>query len=140
MAAIQQQMALFHHLENELRKAAQDKTPLTVRDLWERPEVNAVAKTETQVRDKVKTLLENHLLTKVTVAESQGGDKRGRIGYYWRDLQKTSDDLNIRKMQSRQEPKHAPMIVNKDVELVVNGITVVVGKNPETGRLRIVIE
>lgn len=138
MAAIQQQMALFHHLENELRKAAEAKAPLTVKDLWERPDIKAVAKNEMQVRDKVKTLLENRLLTKVTVAESQGGDRRSRIGYYWRDMEKTSEEVKVRKPPANGKD-HVQEAVN-DVELVINGVMIVVGKNPETGRIRIVIE
>lgn len=140
MSTIQQNLSLYHQLEVVLRKAAAEKRPMTVRDIYEVPDVKAVARNELQVRDKIKTLMDNNFLTKVTVAESQGGDKRGKIGYYWKDEEKTieKDFKTPRANVSRvEEEPQAPV---KDIELVFNDVTIIIGKNPETGRIRIVIE
>lgn len=139
MSTIQDQMQLFHALEVALRRVAEEKSPMTIRDLHDIPAVKQVSRGELQVRDKVKTLLDKGLLTKVTVAESQAGDKRGRIGFYWRDPEKTSDLVKVRNGK-KHETVPVPVPTDKNIELVINGMTIVVGKNPETGRLRIVIE
>ena len=42
-----------------------------------------------------------------------------------------------RPMTVRDIERQAP---NKDIELVFDDVTIIIGKNPETGRIRIVIE
>ena len=140
MSTIQQNLSLYHQLEVVLRKAATEKRPMTVRDIYEVPNVKAVARNELQVRDKIKTLMDNNFLTKVTVAESQGGDKRGKIGYYWKDEEKTIEKDFKTPRANVQRVEEEPQAPNKDIELVFNDVTIIIGKNPETGRIRIVIE
>lgn len=137
---MRQGLVLFHQLELVLRQAAKDQIPLTVRDIYDTPAIKGVAKGELQVRDKIKTLHEHNLLVKVTVAESKAGDKRARIGYMWRDETKTVESLGRHGRTAKVTPPHEKPITAKDIELVVGGVTIVVGRNEETGRLRIVIE
>lgn len=147
MSTIQQNLSLYHQLETALRKAAVEKRPMTVRDIYEVPDVKAVARNELQVRDKIKTLMDNNFLTKVTVAESQGGDKRGKIGYYWKDEEKTIEKdfktprANVHRVEEEAQVRDIErQAQSKDIELVFNDVTIIIGKNPETGRIRIVIE
>ena len=140
MTTIQQNLSLYHQLELVLRRAAVEKRPMTVRDIYEVPDVKAVSRNELQVRDKIKTLMDNNFLTKVTVAESQGGDKRGKIGYYWKDEEKTIEKDFKTPRANVQRVEEEPQAPNKDIELVFNDVTIIIGKNPETGRIRIVIE
>lgn len=140
MSTIQQNLSLYHQLEVVLRKAAVEKRPMTVRDIYEVPDVKAVARNELQVRDKIKTLMDNNFLTKVTVAESQGGDKRGKIGYYWKDEEKTMEKDFKTPRANVHRAEEETQAQSKDIELVFNDVTIIIGKNPETGRIRIVIE
>jgi hypothetical protein len=140
-------------MEEVLKEAARTQSPATIRDVWENPAVKEVAKNEIQIRDKLRTLHENNLIVKVTVPSSQTGDKKYRVGFYWRDMDKTSMDLAslrprtpapayippAQEVDATQPVKH-PVKVSREIELVVDGLTVIVGKNQQTGRLRIVIE
>lgn len=137
--SINRQMALYSAIEMVLREAAKTKHAMTVHDVFEAPAVQALAKNELQVRDKIKNLHEHSLLTKVTVPSSEAGDKRNRIGYYWRDENKTANDMQGRNRQVGvvDMPKS---IAGKGIEMVMSGVTIVIGINEQTGRLRIVID
>lgn len=69
--SINKQMELYHKIEQVLREAAKTKHAMTIADIFEAPIVNAVAKTEVQVRDKVRNLHEHGLLTRITVPASE---------------------------------------------------------------------
>jgi hypothetical protein len=169
MSTIQEQMLMYHTIESILKEAAQAQQPVTLRDVWEKPEIRQLFKKEHQVRDKIGVLVSHKLVTKVTVAQSQSGDRRHKVAYMWADLDRTADaELNYRQAASgassrvtapagraieARKPVPAPT-PSLDVEVEVNGLTVfagrnvelfvdnvkcVVDKNPETGRVRIAI-
>jgi len=63
----------------------------------------------------------------------QGGGGRGnKIEYFGRAV---ADDVD-QPTKIRRSKNHPA----KDVELVMAGVTIVIGRNPSTGRLRIVLE
>lgn len=134
MSAIQQNLSLFHHLENVLRQAKARNAPMSTRDIWEVPLIKQIAKNEQQVRDKLKTLADNGLLTTHTIAMSQGGDRRAKIGYTWRDEAKTADVVQIRKPPQPQADRPSssqpmavetpPLPVGIDVKVKGNQIVI----------------
>jgi hypothetical protein len=138
--SINKQMELYHKIEQVLREAAKTKHAMTIRDIFEVPAIREVAKNELQVRDKVRNLHEHQLLTRVTVPmDAAAGDKRNKVGYYWRHENKTADDMHSKpKQQGVVDMPGA--VAGKGIEFVMSGITVVIGINEATGRLRIVID
>lgn len=147
MATIQQNLALYNQMEIVLRKAKLENAPLTVRDVFEAADVQRIAMNEFQVRDRLKVLVEKNLVSKVDVPASQAGDKRGKFGYMWKEDSKSITDLSSLSLSSKQATvthisamTSRKVVENKDIELVYNGVVIIIGKNPITNRLKITIE
>jgi hypothetical protein len=116
---ISHHMLVYNKIEEVLREASAARNPTTVRDIFESPAVQAVAKNEAEVRNKVNNLEQAALLTKSTVAESQTGEKRARIGYLWRQANRTVEDMKRNgKPPAKPQPPHA----EKGITLVVYGV------------------
>lgn len=114
-----------------LRQATKRDTPVTIRKVMDSAAVKKLTDNEPMVRAKVTSPVGQQLAIK---HELEGGG----VGYTWADLGKIVEE-KPEKAPPKQKIK--PIVVpSGDVELVVEGITVVIGKNPSTGRLRIVVE
>lgn len=168
MSTIQEQMRMYHVVEQVLRQAASENHPVSLRDIYERTEVKEIFPKEYAVRDKVNVMLNHGLVTKVTIAQSASGDKRSRVGYVWAVADSTAaeriDFAHAARGSGRiKHPKegntgiqHVPKPVpTQNVEVEVNGLTVYAGKgvqmfvqgvsmtvdkNPLTGLIRIVLK
>jgi hypothetical protein len=169
MSTIQDQFLVYHRLESILRDAALNQQPVSVQDLWENPGIRERVNKLHNIRDKIKVLSDHRLITKVSVPQSQGGDRRVRVAYMWADTDKHADDelrkplpredkasTQVRSVQSTpaKPPSSQPSRSTLDVEIEVNGLRVfagtnvemfvqdvkcVVDKNPDTGTVRIII-
>lgn len=150
MSTIQQQMQMYHALETVLRGAADAKQPLTLGDIWEVASIREAAPKQTHVRDKIKVLLYHKLVTKVSVAASQSGNKMSRVGYMWaNDAKSVEGEITFRNSASaavaretgwpdvgllRQNPVRAAMQSDKSppgVDIFFDGCTIHGGANLE---------
>lgn len=140
---------MYNLLEAHLRRAAGTNTPINVPTLNKQGDIAALTKSPWQVRDLLKSL-----------------DRRGYVihkgnGFVW-DISAGPFVISNRSLQrSRTEPSEptvhrikAPkptlnkmpeltprrVAVAKEIELVLGGTLVVIGRNDVTGRLRIIIE
>lgn len=127
----------------------------TIEELRNLPEIKAAEKSTWQVADIVRTLYrKGHLI--------QGNRDKTTLCYSW----DTDSPPFIFKSKQRKQATKAPskptiikpnspngpispispinqtafQIPTKEIELVFDGTIVVIGKNPETGRIRITIE
>lgn len=114
---------LYHVVETVLRDAG--KRPLTLRDIWEKPDVKVLAPKEHTVRDRLRSLVDHRLVLRHTVGESDTGSKQSRIGYTWANLDKTVEEL---KMPRREGVAPAKIVVELPLELNVHGTQIVLGK------------
>lgn len=137
-------MLLLHKIEVILRQAKQRNQPVSSHDIWQSPDISESAPKEYHVRDRVRAMVAKGLVVKVPIAESQSGNKRSSVGYMWANLEKSIDSEGLRSTRKGTdvpiEPVQPVVSLDRDVELVVSGVTVVVGRNPATGRIRITIE
>lgn len=138
MSTIQTQMHLYHAIETALRDGTERKHPLTLQDLYDRADVAASSKSKAQVRDKLTALMQHKLITKVTIAEGQSGNKRERVGYLWAQMDKhVEDEINVRAVASgASSGSHSrvakePEKPSENVEVELNGMTVYAGKGVE---------
>ena len=147
--ALSQVAQMYNLLESILRSADANNRPLTITELNNFPAVLALRKSQWQVRDLVtKTLLKRGHVTEIT---NQQGDKV----YAW---DKTSEPFNLAIKQTRKastkpsaatitKPEPAPNAIiqqmgkiAQEVEIAMGGFSVVIGRNPLTGRVRITID
>lgn len=161
MSTIQNQMQLYHAIETALRDAAEHNHPMTLQDVYDRADVAAAARNKAQVRDKIAVLVNHKLVTKVSVAQGQSGNKMERVAYLWAQMDKhVEDELNSRAVNAGVVggiAKHhkAPPEPSENVEVEINGMVVyagkgvemyiqnvmcVVDKNPASGLVRIKIK
>lgn len=163
MSTIQEQMLMYHAIEDVLRVAATQQHPLALRDIWEKAEVRGAISKETMVRDKINVLVKRGLVTKVTIAQGESGDKRSRVGYMWADMDRHADDEldykhaaagaqgaykrhlavpHVNEPTDDVEIEVNGMIVyaGKGVELHINNVVCVVDKNPDSNRVRLYIK
>lgn len=156
---LQREILFYHVIEAILRRKASEAHPMSVRELAETPEIVELKPPEYKVRDKLKHLFNKGLVSRVTIGKVGSG--KDRIAYFWRDNEKTAHEftdhkrpqgrpigsLNIPKEVTPKEvtPKEVwepaeKLKVGRDIELEINGMTIVVGRNPVTNRIRIIIE
>lgn len=134
MTTIQQNLNLFSLLEQALKKASEEKQPVAVADLWANPDIQSAAGSVEQVRSKVKNLCDSGKAVQVPIAQSQAGDRKVRQGFMWK-----TDETAMMRRDADKKPN--PVVFpTKDIELAINGTLIVIGKNPETGRIRITID
>lgn len=168
MSTIQEQMKMYHVVEQVLRQAAIENHPMALRDIYERAEVKSIFPKEYAVRDKVNVLLNHGLVTKVTIAQSASGDKRSRVGYMWAVMESTAqeridfahvasgsgrtkhpkrENIGIRHVPRETPTQSVEVEVNgltvyagKGVQMFVQGVNLTVDKNPVSGLVRIVVK
>lgn len=145
MHAMSQLIALYAAIEAVLRDAQVENKPLTMADLKATPSILKVAKSPAQIRDAVENLVRNGNAT------SEG--ERIHRKYQWlegadpytpskRQIEaaKVAPGRVVNPMKDNVVTHAAAPAVSQEVELVVAGVTIIVSKNPATGRPRITIE
>lgn len=161
MPTIQDQMALYSSIENVLRSHTEQQQPMSLAEVHESVKTDHGC-TQNQVKDKLVSLMNHKLVTKVTIAQDQSGNKRSRIGYLWAQMDRhAEDEISARNVASgsrgakQKYAEKAPVEPSESVEVEVNGLMVyagrgvqmfvqnvrmVVDKNPDTGLVRIKLE
>lgn len=142
-------------VEKWLRKAREHELPISINGLMGMEEVRKVVNGPQQARDIISTFLNKKMVTKHELTEEQRtGDKRDRIGYMWnREFKGEAYRPSVKPNKKPSKPTttkpstDAPKASEKTaktppkaVELVFQGVTLVVSRNPENGNTRIVIE
>jgi hypothetical protein len=143
--AMQEALKMHNLIEATLRRVAPEPQWPTMAELRAMPEIKALEKNQYQVRDIVDRLYKQGYVSSV-------GERLARRfawnleaqPYVFTPAQRTalktqpSPTTDPRKDKVLVQ-KEAPD-VQQEVELVVAGVTIVVSKNPVTGRPRITIE
>jgi hypothetical protein len=138
-------IAVYKAMEKVLRLAANKQVPITVKDLAQHKEVIGVAKTEQEVKVKVKNLEHARLLVRSKVDPKLG--HRGHVGYTWRDTSKTYEDVFQTRTTSAKGriAKQVRKKVGQTVRLEVFGIvfdldSVAIKISRESGKVKISID
>lgn len=158
--AMQTTLRLHSHVEVALKEAAAAQQPISVRDMFQKPDVHAVAKSEQQVRDLMKSFALNKLALQLPVVDASG-DKRARVGFMWNGALSETESAALRDRMTKRTvaltsiaKKAAEPIVHKelpaadvevakkhqDVELVFGAVSISIGKNEITGAVRITFQ
>lgn len=158
------QIKLYANIEALLRKAEADSEPLMMREIVHHETLEPFAKSDWQLRDIVKSMVSSGFV----ISEGTGPGtkyywnvertdhpevKPYRVRRQARPFKNPNmepGDVVVARPDVQPEPQarfdsEPKRIVEqatlvKDVELVIAGVTIVIGKNPATGRPRIVIE
>lgn len=136
---------LYAKLEEALRQAMGAGSHVTIPELYAKPDVHRVATKRQQVQDCVRHLRESGCLIETEISDKAQAKRRGsRLAFAWKDGENFI--LKGRFKEQRELKKPSPVISTKfakpnqnEVELVLNGIEIIAGVNPETGRIRIII-
>jgi hypothetical protein len=135
----------FNIIEGVLKEAHRKGTPLTMARIKAHPDVVAAG----IIGNKVRDVVEMYVRKELVLSE---GERMNRT-YQWFDLEHTYVPTKNQLNASNGRPgkvedvmkdnvvtqERAPK-AHKAIELVVSGVTIVIDKNPATGRPRIIIE
>jgi hypothetical protein len=142
--SVQNTLRMYNLIEARLRWQASQPHGITVAELRQVTDIKNAERNAWQVRDCVKRLQARGYVT------AEGVDKDRR--YKWNLDAGPFVITDHMRRASQQQPSAVKDVlrdnvlntvaqdVSKEVELVVAGVTIVIGKNPATGRPRIVIE
>lgn len=166
---ISQTVRLYGLVEDHLRRAATTKQPMTLNELLAQGDIAQVAlKGKESLKDCIKVLVRrgNVIVSRRDVRSlgRHGGPFENQ--HLW-DLESPPFQVGVRKQkQAKVQPSEVqnvtPKVVSvleksapgnvgmyelaassktaKEVELVLGGVSIIIGKNPDTGRLRIILE
>lgn len=143
-------------VEKWLRKAVEHDLPISINGLMGIEDVKDTVRDHQQIRDIINTFLTKRMITKHELSEEQRtGDKRDRIGYKWNpEFKGEPYRPSNRVLQTKAKKPSATTTIKptpptpvkavheapKAVELVFQGVTIVVSRNEATGNTRLVIE
>lgn len=148
MTTINNPVAQIAQMYN-LIEAALRKEELSAADLSNKPEIKALAKSAWQARDIVKTLVKKGHVTK----EGEGKDAT----YKWNLGSKPFVLPAATRKQAMRAPSSPNVVSNatsapvpakplpasvtpKEIEVVLDGTLIIIGRNPQNNRIRITIE
>lgn len=145
MATIQSTIALYSVVETILRQALQENRPRTFKELSQHVDVKRVAKNEQQLRDVVSRFRNKGMIVNKKMREFSDAYKSNESGWIWAaDNEVVPVALPKHKVDKKPSIPVITMVestkADKDVELCFNGTTILVGRNPISGRIRITIE
>jgi hypothetical protein len=148
MEALKGTALLYAKLEEGLRQATAAGKLVTVAELYARPDIQRAATKLQQVKDCVQTLRRHKCLFESPILDKERAKARGaRIAYGWSEGAKFVLGASILKRRRNATKKPSPVVTTKfakpnldEVELVLNGVEIIAGVNPATGRIRIIIE
>jgi hypothetical protein len=141
MATLPQVAKTYAKVEEIMRRASAENTPITFNTLWASPDLQNTATNKQQARDCLSYLFKRGCLASFPVPAKENGGQR--VAYLWKEGEKFS--IATKKVTPNVKPskvettKFATSNPN-EVELVINGMEMVAGINPLTGRFRITIE
>jgi hypothetical protein len=127
---------VYKIVEERLRRATNDNAPISMAQLLEKPDLQDAMKNADQVRHTVKTMTDKGFVIKIGTFVNAKYKWNPNAGPFTletktaRLAQKTPSEVKITK----KEP------TPREIELVIDDVTIVVGKNPATGRIRVIIE
>jgi hypothetical protein len=151
-------------IETWLKKANELNLPISINGLWGLDEVKAVVRDQQQVRDTVMAYVNKDMALKEDLPmEMRTGDKRDRVGFRWNpDFKGEPYRPSARVIASQQKragkgtttknttPKVVPVSIRSDkavltespkaVELIFQGMLLIVSRNPDNGNMRLMID
>ena len=136
--------ALVQAIETALKDAHANGQFLAFKEVFDIPSVAEHATGLQQVKDVIATMREKGctISRAVDAKEHQGG----RVGYAWKadavfTITSPGKPRKTPQKAAKQaaEASPAPASAPNEVELCINGINLVAGINPATGRIRITI-
>lgn len=151
---------LFNVVEAQLRRAAADNKYIGLHDLYKIPEVRAAAKNRGQVKNVLKNFREHgHLISTGTSRwttyiwnvdsppfvlsvkmHQQAAREPSEVKVHATDAAKQLEKAWAGEDVDGNQPVRMVPGTSEEIELVLNGRLIVVGTNPATNRLRIIIE
>jgi hypothetical protein len=162
--SMQAAFAPWSMVEKWLRKAHEVDLPISISGLFGLDEVKKVVRDRQHVRDIVTAFFDKDMALKKDLApEQRSDDNRDRIGYYWNPEFKGTPYRPSAKVIARNSqrpskptphpfPHHPPSqtVIHADkallretpkaVELVFQGVTLIISRSEKTGNTRIIIE
>lgn len=140
MATIQSNALLYSAMEQTLRRAMAENKPVPLKRLFSSPDIHKAARGIQQVRDVISTFKAKDCILAVPINQKENDG--AKVAYIWKD----GAAFSIGKPKAKPHLKPGPVEKTvfappntKEVELVFQGIEIVVGTNPKTGRIRITI-
>jgi hypothetical protein len=141
-------------VEKMLRKAKDHDLPISINGLLKLEEISSIINGPQQLRDIITTFQNKNMVTKHELTDEQrAGNTKDRIGYMWnRDFKGEPYRPTVRpnKKPSKATVTVPEKVINKPakltpehpkaVELVFQGVTLTISRNPDTGNTRLVIE
>ena len=146
---------MYNLLEANLRLAATNQYTMTLQELNEVSAIKELVKSKWQVRDLVTKTLARRGHVIETIRQGKPNVKE----YIW-DLSSPPFMLSLRQTTKAVKKPSQPTVIKpapepsqstnatikslakitQEVEVVMGDITVVIGRNPKTGRIRIIID
>jgi len=156
---VSQLALLYKAIEERLRWAAAAKTPFTITELEQTESIKSIAKSPWQVRGLVLTLAGKNFIKNVGRRTGKGSP----IEYEWnlkaepfilgKRIQKaivtTPSSVVCTKTDIEKPAAMAEKVIQQpvvetkpahDIEVAFGNTLIIIGKNPETGRIRVTIE
>lgn len=150
MEALKNTALLYAELEKALRQCVATASRATISELYARTDIKRVAKNVQQIKDCIYTLQKHRCVVPFPIIDKEESKKRGgRIDYVWREGNKFVLGAPLAKKQpaAKRVRQPSPVVITKpakqsinEIELVLDGVEIIAGVNPLTGRVRIVIE
>jgi hypothetical protein len=134
---ITRNLALYTKVEEVLRRAMEENKPQVMADIMKNSDIMQLNSSLSQVQNVVSQLVKKKLVNKVVMPRDH--HPRNTPGYVWIQGAEWPENKHPRK-HSKVKVITPPPQEPTEVEITVQGITVVIGKNPSTGRLKITIE
>jgi hypothetical protein len=133
MSTIQSNFALYSAMETVLRRAMAENKPVSTRQIHSNLEVQQVATHIGQVRDVISALKVHKVISTTLLNPKESfGD---RAAYMWTE----GAVLRLRGRSACKTPSQVqitkPAPINKELELVFGGVTIIIGLNKKTGRV-----
>jgi hypothetical protein len=145
------QIALLYQLiEAHLRRAATSNMPMTFDELHAQGDINACAKNEAQIKDCVRSLALKGFI--ITAKRPTNGTPKNEMMWNLKAEPFIWGERKRRKMKEQPSksvgvaipilPMSKPRTIKPvgDIELLFGDTLIVIGRNVETGRMRIVLE
>lgn len=148
MTVLSNTALLYAKLEEALRQTLETHSNLTLRELYAKPDIHRVATKIQQVRDCILSMKKKGCVKTERIVDKASAKKRGSsFAYTWMDGAHFVIGSPTPMKQRAAIKKPSPVVTTKfakpnlnEVELVLNGVEIIAGVNPATGRIRIIIE
>lgn len=145
--ALSQLARMYQRIELILRDGTLQNNGITVSELNKTQAINDIKKSDHQVRDILLTLVKKGFVNKVRATAYSR-----EVFYKWNE---SAPPFVFGMVMARKANTKPSIVTNtkpdsaviqqvakiaQEIELQIGGVTVIVGRNPTTGRLRIIVE